>query len=155
MHVEIKLDNDYKEPKVLILTSEITEEVNGIVKKLTQPYFQVITGFKDNIAEVIDTNDIFRLYSSNQRVFVVTDRGEYIVRLRLYELEERLNKEFFVRISNSEIINLRRVNNFDLSLNGTICVKLKNGEVAYVSRRYVSRIKKVLGLWSERLNVQP
>ena len=48
--------------------------------------------------------------------------------------------------TNSEIINLNRVNNFDLSFTGTICVKLSNGTVTYVSRRYVSKIKKILGM---------
>ena len=51
-----------------------------------------------------------------------------------------------MRISNSEMINLKTVRSFDLSLAGTICVSLKNGETAYVSRRYVSRIKEALGM---------
>ena len=65
---------------------------------------------------------------------------------RLYEIEERLNPHQFVRISNSEIINLKRVDNFDLSFTGTICVKLSNGTTTYVSRRYVAKIKKILGI---------
>ncbi|MEE3499403.1 MAG: LytTR family DNA-binding domain-containing protein, partial [Ruminococcus bromii] len=44
------------------------------------------------------------------------------------------------------IINLKKVRNFDLSLSGTICVTLSDGTATYVSRRYVSKIKKVLGL---------
>lgn len=69
----------------------------------------------------------------------------YQVRLRLYELEERLDNRF-VRISNSEIVNLKKVKSLDLSFVGTICMELSNGEVSYVSRRYVSRMKKILGL---------
>ncbi len=52
----------------------------------------------------------------------------------------------FVRISNSEIVNLKKVKNFDLSITGTICVELANDTKTYVSRRYVSKIKKVLGI---------
>lgn len=72
--------------------------------------------------------------------------GEYTLHIRLYEIEERLNSHQFVRISNSEIINLKRVDNFDLSFTGTICVKLSNGTTTYVSRRYVAKIKKILGI---------
>ncbi|HOQ15958.1 MAG TPA: LytTR family DNA-binding domain-containing protein, partial [Defluviitaleaceae bacterium] len=67
-------------------------------------------------------------------------------RLKLYEIEERLDKNYFVRISNSEIINLRKVKSFDLSFTGTICVKLSNDTVTYVSRRRVGKVKKILGI---------
>ena len=45
-----------------------------------------------------------------------------------------------------KIINLDQTANFDLSFAGTIQVKLKNGETTFVSRRYVSEIKKILGI---------
>ena len=35
---------------------------------------------------------------------------------------------------------------FDLSFAGTICVSLSNGTVTYVSRRYVAKIKQLLGI---------
>ncbi|MEG0366555.1 MAG: LytTR family DNA-binding domain-containing protein, partial [Coprobacillus sp.] len=70
----------------------------------------------------------------------------YLLKLRLYELEQRLSQSKFVRISHSEIINLNEVINFDLSFTGTIQVKLSNNNMTYVSRRYVSRIKKILGI---------
>ena len=79
-------------------------------------------------------------------MFAATDKGEYTLRLRLYEMEERLNPKQFVRISNSEIINLKKVKNFDLNFAGTICVELVNGTKTYVSRRFVSRIKTILGI---------
>ena len=66
--------------------------------------------------------------------------------MRLYQVEEKLTGRRFVRISNSEIINLNKTANFDLSFAGTIQVKLKNGDVTFVSRRYVSEIKKILGI---------
>ena len=34
----------------------------------------------------------------------------------------------------------------DLGITGTIGMQLKNGETAYVSRRYVNHIKSILGL---------
>ena len=68
------------------------------------------------------------------------------MRLRLYEAEQRLDSRAFVRISNGEMINLKKVKGFDLSFTGTICVALSNGTVTYVSRRYVAKIKQVLGI---------
>ena len=76
----------------------------------------------------------------------MTENGEYVLRQRLYELEECLDGSCFVRISNAEIINLKKVRGFDLSITGTIRVTLTDGSATYVSRRYVGKIKQVLGV---------
>ena len=146
MQVEIKIDDSYIEPKILILTAAMTEDVNLILKKLSGNTPQVMSGCKNEKIEVIEQEDLIRVYAGSGKVFAVTEKGEYTLRFRLYEIEERLNPNQFVRISNSEIINLKKVNNFDLSFTGTIRVELTNGTAAYVSRRYVSKIKKILGI---------
>ena len=146
MKVEIKIDDSYIEPKILILTAAMTEDVNLILNKLSENTPQVISGCKNEKIEVIEQEDLIRIYAGSGKVFAVTDKGEYTLRFRLYEIEKRLNHNQFVRISNSEIINLKKVNNFDLSFTGTIRVELTNGTAAYVSRRYVSKIKKILGI---------
>ena len=146
MQVELQIDSACVEPKVIIATASVTEEVNWILKRLSEEIPQVISGKKDEKIEVLDEAEIIRVYAQGGRVFAVTDKGEYVLRLRLYEAEERLDSRRFVRISNSEIINLKKVSCFDLSFTGTICVKLSNHTMSYVSRRYVSKIKKMLGI---------
>ncbi len=146
MQLEVKIDSSYIEPKVIILTASMTEDVNIILNRLSDQTPQIISGIKDNKIEVIEQADIIRIYAGSGKVFAVTHKGEYALRLRLYEIEERLPPHQFVRISNSEIINLKNVNNFDLSFAGTICVRLANGTITYVSRRYVSKLKKILGI---------
>ena len=141
MQIEIKIDRSYKEPRIIVLTDSLTEEVSHILKKLSEDVPQIISGNKNEKIE-----ELIRIYANTGKVFAVTEKGEYTLRLRLYEIEERLNTHQFVRISNSEIINLKKVNNFDLSLTGTICVRMSNGTTTYVSRRYVSKIKKILGI---------
>lgn len=146
MQVEIKIDPSQPEPKVVITAASMTEEVNRIVRRLSEVIPQVISGTRDGKLEVLEPEELIRVYAASGKVFAVTGKGEYTLRLRLYELEERLSPHQFVRISNSEIIHLKKVVNFDLSFAGTIYVKLSNGTVTYVSRRYVSKIKKVLGI---------
>ena len=149
MRVEIKLDSRFIEPLAVISTAEITDEVNEAVKKLNHlpdNSSDIITGFSDERAEILSPDDIYRIYSESQKVLAVTDKGVYRIRMRLYQVEQKLAERKFVRISNSEIINLNKTANFDLSFVGTIQVKLKNGESTFVSRRYVSEIKKILGI---------
>ncbi|MCI9596562.1 MAG: LytTR family transcriptional regulator [Firmicutes bacterium] len=146
MRVEIKINASCVEPKVVIITNSMTEEIDRMVKQLSETAPQIITGSKDGKLEILEQKDLIRLYAGSGKVFAMTTHGEYALRLRLYELEERLDKGRFVRISNSEIINLKKAESFDLSLTGTICVKFSNGMRTYVSRRYVPRIKKILGV---------
>lgn len=146
MQIEVKIDSSCIEPKVILVTASMTEEAEEILRKLSDQAPQMISGIRDDKVEVIDPADLIRIYASSGKVFAVTHKGEYILRLRLYEAEERLTSRQFVRISNSEIINLKHVDHFDLSFTGTICVKLSDKTTAYVSRRYVAKVKKILGI---------
>lgn len=146
MQVEIKIDASCTEPKVIILTDTMTEEVNDLAQRLSDQNLRIISGTRDGKTKILEPDDLFRIYAGSGKVFAAAKDGEYLLRLRLYETEERLNPAQFVRISNSEIINLKKVKNFDLSFTGTISVEMTNGTTTYVSRRYVAKIKKLLGL---------
>lgn len=146
MQVEIRIDDNCTEPKVIIITDKVTDEINDILNTLSSKTPEVITGFYNKLAEILSPEDIIRIYAERGKTFASVNKKEYILRQRLFELEEQLSRYSFVRISNSEIINLKKVRNFDLSLSGTICVTLSDNTSTYVSRRYVSKIKQVLGL---------
>lgn len=146
MKIEIKIDDTAAETKVIIVTREVTESVQTLVKRLSEEHPKVIAGFSEDTVRLLEQEEILHIYAADGKVFAVTEKGEFTLRLRLYELEERLDKKRFVRISNSEIVNLGKVKGFDLSFSGTIRVSLTNGTSTYVSRRYVSKIKTTLGL---------
>ena len=131
MQVEIKIDHSCVEPRVLIRTAAMTDEVRSIVNRLSRQPSRILSGSREEKVEVLQPEDLIRVYT---------------VRFRLYEIEERLNADSFIRISNSEIINLNKVRNFDLNFTGTICVEFINHSKTYVSRRYVAKIKKILGI---------
>jgi len=146
LKIEVKLDAACTEPRIEIHTDRMTDEVNDLVQKLSESTPQILVGFRQEEAKILDQSEVVRAYASGGKVLAETAEGEYVLRLRLYELEERLDRNRFVRISNAEIINLSQVKGFDLSFAGTICVNLKNGAAAFVSRRYVAKIKQVLGI---------
>ena len=146
VQVEVKFDKRAAEPKVIILTDRMTDEVHSIVQMLSESEPKLIAGFREDTVTVLDEKDILKIYAANGKVYAVLPSGEYTLRLRLYEIEERLKPQHFVRISNSEIINLKKVKSFDLSFTGTICVVLSDGSKTYASRRYVAKLKEVLGI---------
>ncbi len=146
MEVEVKIDPACTEPKITVTAAELTDELSALVSKLSGRPPSILSGAKDGKLQVIRQEDLLRVYAGGGRVFAVTDMGEYSLRHRLYEMEERLDSGRFVRVSNSEIIHLQKVDHFDLSVTGTIQVVFADGTVTYVSRRFVSKIKKILGI---------
>ena len=146
MKIEVKVDAACAETTVVICTNKVNDEIQQLVRKLSQDAPQVIVGFLEDEAVILTQEEILRVFAEGGKVFAETKSARFVLRLRLYELEERLDAKRFVRISNAEIINLAMVRGFDLSFAGTICVRMKNDAVTYVSRRYVSKIKQVLGL---------
>ena len=146
MKIEVKVDATIKETTVVIYTDKVSDEIQQLARRLSQDTPQVLVGFRDDEAVILSQEEIIRVYAEGGKVLAQTPNGEFLLRLRLYELEGRLDDKRFVRISNAEIVNLSWIRGFDLSFAGTICVRLKNGEETYVSRRYVAKIKQVLGL---------
>lgn len=144
MQIEIKIDESCTEPRVIVVAKKVTDEITEIVNKLSQQQLKSIAGFKDECLEILEPESLIRIYCENQKVYAQTEKNIYTLRMRLYELEQKLNNNTFVRISNSEIINLKKVKNMDLSFNGTICVNLSSNIKTFVSRRYVSKIKQIL-----------
>ncbi len=144
MKTEIHIDPDCREPRLILVTPELTPEQKRLLDTLSGA--ETIPGYRGQQLSPLDPAQIFRFYTENQHVLAETDHGSYLVRFRLYELEQRLGPRDFIRISQGELINLSLVRDFDLSFSGTIQVRLKNGTVTYVSRRYVKKIKAALGI---------
>jgi DNA-binding LytR/AlgR family response regulator len=146
MDVEIRLDATRRKPRFIIETAEMTPELTRLIQQLTARTAVPIIGYQQDKAFPLQQDSLVRVWAANGHVYAATETGEFLLRQRLWELEERLDSHHFIRISNSEIINLRRVIAFDLSLTGTICVILQGGQISYVSRRYVRTIRQALGL---------
>lgn len=144
--VEFRLDKNCQEPKTIIIADKLTKEITSLMQIISSQSPQGFVGYVGDDVLLLDPTDIVRIYTSSGKVFAVTDEKEYLLHIRLYEAEEKLIEKGFVRISNCEIINIKKAKKFDLSMVGTICVHLSNGNRCFVSRRYVTKIKNTLGL---------
>jgi len=60
-------------------------------------------------------------------------------------LEEKLSSDF-IKINQSCIVNIKKIEKFSASIYGTLNIKLKNGYSDYVSRRNMKKIKERFGL---------
>lgn len=146
MQVEWKLEPGRQQPKIIIVAGEETDELRRLVEQLSGLSMDPIPVWLGEQTKRLQQGEFLRFYTDGKGVSAQTAKEVYSVRLRLYELEEKLDRKRFVRISNSEIVNLDRVTAVDLSLTGTIRMTLDDRVVSYVSRRYVKKIKETLDL---------
>ena len=146
MKIKLFINNKYLEPEVVICNNEKNKEVEDIYTTISQAFNEKLKCYTDGSIEMVSSDLIIRIYSEKQKVYAETKLEKYILHKRLYELEEQLDNRKFVRISNSEIVNIKKIKKLDTSLTGTICMYLEGEKMTYVSRRYVSKIKKVLGI---------
>jgi DNA-binding LytR/AlgR family response regulator len=144
--LEIQIDESAVLPRLVIYTAQITAEVTQLANQLRRGSEQRLLGYREDETVLLEPADIYSFFTQGQTVQARTKLGTLRVRQRLYELEELLPKADFMRISHSEIVNFKNVKSFEVSISGTINLKFRNGEYAYVSRRNVKAIKDYLGL---------
>ena len=144
MKVELNIDEKFKEILVTISTGKINDEVQELVNYIEYKE-DYLVGIADDQVCVLDISDIIRVFVEDRKVFVVTTKGKFIVRKKLYEMNNLLTKDF-VKISQSEIANIKFIKNLDLSIRGTIVIVYKNSDISYVSRRLLKDFKTKLGL---------
>lgn len=144
MKVELNIDEKFKEILVTISTDKINDEVQELVNYIEYKE-DYLVGITDDQVCVLDISDIIRVFVEDRKVFVVTTKGKFVVRKKLYEMNNLLTKDF-VKISQSEIANIKFIKNLDLSIRGTIVIVYKNSDISYVSRRLLKDFKTKLGL---------
>ena len=149
MQTQIRIEK-CERPYCVIHTSEETEGIKTIVEKISMMdesgHKAVITGWDGDYCIQVKQQNILRVYSLDKKVYLECEGEEepLLLKLRLYEFEElarRCGWTDFIRISNTDIVNLSKVEKFDMSLSGVVKVNYGNGRFARVSRRYMNKIK--------------
>lgn len=146
MKVEVIVDKNYSEPKIVIYTNSISKDVSDLLNQIEKSSTTSLNGFLDDKVCILDLQDIYLFYSENGKVYAKTSDNTYNIKYRLYSLENMLSNKNFIRISNSEIINLKKVKNLDFAFLGTIKINFLNGTYTYASRRFIKKIKEYLNL---------
>ena len=144
MKIKFDIQNKYQDIEIHLCNKEKNSEILSLHETLVNLLDVKIRVQKEQQSKVVVPSQIIRIYSENKKVYIRTRDDHYEVKERLYTLEEQLKDRGFVRISNSEIVNIEQIEKLDMSHAGTIKMYLKNQDETYVSRRYVSKIKEVL-----------
>ncbi len=143
MKCEIVLDENCEEKVVIYAREE-----SRMIKEIQQLAEETFTGFMGyNGKEIIKLNpsEIYCVTVIDSKIYALCREDRFLLKERLYTLEEKL-PDNFVKINQSCIANIQKIENFDASISGTLKIRFKNGYTDYVSRRQLKLIKERIGI---------
>lgn len=143
MKVNIEIDDSHEETSITIKAREWTEELEeiiSIIKKRKQRVF----GIENDQTIVLHPDEIDFVFAQNRKVYAAMEDCNIEIKMKLYEVEQVLKGDHFMRFSKSVVGNINNIDRFELSFNGNLCVYFHSGNKEYISRKYVSSIKEVL-----------
>lgn len=145
MKIVINLDDKKEETEIVINAKELTAEIENMMATLRMLNQQLLVT-KDGENHLLDVERISYVESLERKTFVYTPDAVYESKLKLYEMEERLCRGSFFRVSKSCLVNIRMIQSLRNDVERRLRLTLKNGEQLMVSRQYADEIKKRLGV---------
>jgi len=145
MKITINENQNIKETEIIINCKRTDEQILRICARLRM-FEKKVTGTYRGQTHILSTSDILYAETVDRKTFIYTQTQVYETTLKLYELEERLAEDDFVRIAKSCILNFSKVKSLRGDFGGRLICVLENGESVTVSRQYAVDIKKKLGI---------
>ena len=90
----------------------------------------------------INTSDIIYISAKEKYIMPHTEKGNYLIRDTMNNVESSLNPNKFYRVHRSYIVNIDAIKEMRPWSHGDYKIVLKNGEKIQMSRRYKDRLIK-------------
>lgn len=143
MKCEIVIDPAGEERVVIHARQE--NDLTRAICRLVEKHTTQLVGYRNGEIVPLIPAQITCVMVEGDRVFAQCENERLQMKQRLYVLEEMLG-DAFVKINQSCLANVSKVERFDASVSGTLKVKFKNGHTDYVSRRQMKYVKERFGI---------
>ena len=145
MKIIINENSGIDETEIIINCRGVDEQIMRICAGL-RVFDKKVTGLLDGQTFILSASEILYAESVERKTFLYTAHQVYETPLRLYELEERLAGEDFIRATKSCVLNFAKVKSLRGDFGGRMLCTLDNGEAIAISRQYAGVIKQKLGI---------
>lgn len=145
MKIEIDIDDRYPDTEVTIKAPRLTPDIEKMISRIRMVNMQIAVK-RNNETYLLDIEKILYIEGVERNAFIYTTDAMYESELKLYEIEQELLEQDFIRVSKQNIINLKKVKSLKADINRKIRVTLQNGEQIIVSRMYSDELRKRLGV---------
>lgn len=143
MKIKVDIDEKHTHQTITIQAPTWSKDLEDIISYIKKKDKRIL-GTKHDQTIVLQPKEIDFIYTENRKVYAAINKERVLVQMRLYEAEQMLNTENFMRFSKSVVGNINNIDRFELSFNGNLCVYFHSGNKEYITRTYVPSIKKRL-----------
>jgi DNA-binding LytR/AlgR family response regulator len=141
LKIKIVEDKTMNENELTIHCKAMTPELESLIQELQT---KTILAYKHSREVLINIQDVIFFETDQETVYVHTAKELFETRQRLYELEVLL-PNYFMRISKSGIVNLKKIESIEKALTSSRTIHILNShKVIYVSRKYYPVLKSKL-----------
>jgi len=144
MKIIIKDPLPNQEEHIAFVVKTVTDKISRAVSLLKSA--DDLTVYDGEKARILPINDVYYAENVDQKCFVYAEKAVYRSRAKMYELEERLCDDDFLRISRNAIVNVRKIQSVAPAGDGRFAAELINGEMIIISRQFVPMLKRRFGL---------
>lgn len=142
MKYTVVIDKNREEEVVLYL-----REPSGLAEKIERLVMSEnsdLIGYGEGKIIPLAHREIYAVYIEDGKLYASAEKEKLRLYERLYELEEKLG-DGFVKINQSCIVSVGKIERFEVSTGGSLMVLMKNGYRDYVSRRQLKIVKERIG----------
>ena len=143
--MKYKLIIDETKEEEIVITCHHKREVFDQIEQLISSIDTQQRGYENDDIVMLNYNQINCFISDNNKVYALTNNHKYLIKKRLYQIEELLDFNF-IRINQSCIANIKQIKKFSASFNGFLQVHFNNGYFDFVSRRELKNVKERVGI---------
>lgn len=143
MKIKIEVDESINEDEVIIKCRDITSEVNSFYKKISNFLCEKneIAFYKGEQVFYFPLSDVLFFETEYDRIYAHTTKDSFIVKFKLYQLENFLPMEF-IRCSKSTIVNSSKIFSINKNITASSLIEFYNShKQVYVSRFYYKALK--------------
>ena len=149
MKFVLTLDSQCVEAEVRVTARGVDDRIRAIEAIAQAAETGVLLGYREGEVKLLDLTKVTHFFTQDKKVYARyagAGSEQWLVRERMYELEESLPRRQFVRVSQSDIVALRAIDRVDTSRAAGLILVLNDGARVGISRRYIRAFKSVIGL---------
>lgn len=143
--MKFSLHIDPEREEEIVIYAQENRAIFADIQRLLAAEETPLVGYEGEHIVVLKPKKISCFVSGDDKVFAICGEHRYLVKKRLYQLEEQLGRDF-MKINQSCLANISQISRFSASIGGSLEVVFRDGYRDYVSRRELKKVKERMGI---------